>query len=325
MLIFLYGQDGFRQNEKLAEIKAKFLKEVQGADMGLVVLEGEKLTLQKVSEVSGAVSMFSRKRLVVIKNFFKHKDEKQFTPAAEYLKKQADGDHIFVLIEEMEAKDKMPKYKQGFYDWCTKQPYSQAFPRLTQSELINWIKKKVETGDGQISNDALIALMALTASDLWQIDREVDKLIHYKAGSAQTKEFKIEKADVELVVQGVFTEHIFSLIDAIGERNRQRAMKFLEEELLAGQAPEQILAMIIRQYRMILSVKDAMERGMNEREVEKEMKLNSYVMKKVLGQSRHYTVTALKNIFASLIRLEQQFKTGQIDLTAGLDLLVAKL
>lgn len=335
MLIFLYGTDSFRQHEKLRELKARFQLEVDQFGMSTETLDGEKLTVTKLSELAGAVSMFTRKRLIIIDKLFKQKDEKNFAAIADYLQKQASGDHIFILLHLAEESafapgkpEKLPKYKQGFYDWCANQPNSQAFPKLSQSELINWLKNKVSARGGQLSNDAVGALLSLTVGDLWQLEQELDKLINLKLGQKgeeKNEAFKIEMADVKAVVQGIFEEHIFALTDAIGERNKQRATKLLEEELLAGQAPEQILAMILRQYKMILSIRDGLERGLNEKELERELKLNSFVMKKVLGQARHYTVASLKTIFANLIKLEYQYKTGKVDLIIGLNLFLAKI
>ncbi len=336
MLIFIYGSDSFRQYEKLRELKAKFQHDVDQFGMSVETLDGEKLTVTKLSEVSGAVSMFTRKRLIIIDRLFKQKDEKNFAPIAEYLHKQAEGDHVFILLHTAEESafsfgkpEKLPKYKQGFYDWCVKQPMSQSFPKLSQSELINWLKNKAAERGGQLSNDAIATLLSLTIGDLWQLDQELDKLINLKQGQKSKEDksegVKIEMADVKLVVQGIFEEHIFALIDAIGERNRPRATKLLEEELLAGQAPEQILSMILRQYKMILSVRDGLERGLNEKELEKELKLNNFVMKKVVAQARHYTVINLKTIFANIVKLEYQFKTGKVDLVNGLNLFLAKL
>lgn len=335
MLIFLYGADSFRQHENLRELKDKFQREVDQFGMSIEELDGEKLTVTKLSELAGAVSMFTRKRLIIIDRLFKQKVELGFMAIAEYLQKQAAGDHIFILLHEAEESafapgkgEKLPKYKQGFYDWCAKQPLSRHFPKLGQAELINWLKKRVESRGGQISNDAVATLMAYTTGDLWQLDGELDKLVNLKLGQQAAGEaeiFKIEMADVKAVVQGNFSEHIFALIDAIGERNKSRATKLLEEELLAGQAPEQILAMILRQYKMILSVRDGLERGINEKELEREMKMNGYVMKKVSAQAKLYTVATLKTIFANLIKLEQQFKTGKIDLITGLNLFLAKM
>lgn len=334
MLIFLYGPDSFRLNEYFRELKAKFQREVDQFGFSIEELDGEKLTVTKLSEVAGAVSMFTRKRLIVIDKLFKQKDEKNFLSLAKYLQKEAQGDHIIILKYIAEEStfapgklEKLPKYKQVFFDWCLKEAKAQSFPKLSQSELINWLKDRVSARGGQLSNDAVGALLSLTAGDLWQLNQELDKLVNLKSGQMKDGKgggFKIEMADVKNVVQGIFEEHIFALTDAIGERNKARATKLLEEELMAGQAPEQILAMILRQYKLILSVRDGLERGLSEKDLERELKLHSFVLKKVSGQARHYTVANLKTIFANLIKLEYQFKTGKVDLIAGLNLFIAK-
>lgn len=327
MFIFLYGQDSFRQHERLVELRSEFIRKVGQDDSAIVDLEADKLKLDKLSEAASAVSMFTRKRLIIIRGLFLKKEEKEFIALADYLQKQATSDHVFVLTHLSQEKEKLPKYKQVFFAWCAEQTYSQAFTQLSQAELINWVKKRAEQQQAEFSNEAIVALLSLTTKDLWQLDREIDKLVHLASGLAngQPGKFKIEAALVRSVVAGVFEEHIFALTDAIGERNRARAAKLLEEELLAGQAPEQILFMIERQYRLLLSVRDGLEQGLSEKELGRSLGLADFIFKKTVNQARHYNVAMLKAIFANLIKLEQQFKTGQIDLVSGLSLFVAKV
>ena len=62
MLIFLYGEETYQTEARLAELKAKFRSEVDPQGQNLVELQGEKLGLTQLNEAAGAISMFARRR-----------------------------------------------------------------------------------------------------------------------------------------------------------------------------------------------------------------------------------------------------------------------
>lgn len=329
MLIFLYGDELFNQIKRLNELKVKFVADVDPEGLNIVELEGEKLTLPKLSDAAGAVSMFARKRFIVIRNLFNSKAEVEFKKLDEYLRKIAGGDHIIVLVDQLSVKEaaKLPKYKKGLYDFCADQKFSVCFPKLKSAELINWIRQEVKTSGGDITNDAVIVLLELVSSDMLQLSHELDKLRHYKLGITNEENglYKIESADVKLVVRGQYIEHIFALTDALSERKRGRVIKLLEEELLAGQEADSVFYMVLRQIRSLLIVRDGIERGMSEADLASALKIQSFIVRKLMGQARNFNVETLKVIFAQLIKLEYQFKSGQMDLLTGLGSILSRI
>jgi DNA polymerase-3 subunit delta len=330
MLIFLYGEESYQIEGRLRELKARFRSDVDPQGQNIVELDGEKLSFSQLNEAAGAVSMFAKRRFILLNNIFKHKAETEFKKITEYLKKIAGGDHIIVVTDSLSDKElaKLPKYKKELFDFCLGEKLSTKFAKLRPSELINWIRATVSSSGGEISNDAISLLMSLSADNLWQVSQELAKLEHYKLGQAQdeaTKGYKIEMVDVKTVVSGQYVEHIFALTDALGERRRERVIKLLEEELLAGQDPEMVFYMVMRQVRTIMLVRDALDRGMSESAVAEKLKLHGFILKKVVGQARNFRVEVLKNMFTQLVKLEYQFKTGQMDLVTGLGAILSKI
>ena len=332
MIIFLYGADTFRSRRKLNELIAKFKREVDPGGSNIAVINGEKADLGKLNEAIVSSSLLVKKRLVVIENVFENKLEAVPSQLLVQLKKHQDGpdSNIIILWSEVGANDALNKAKTELFKFLSKQKYAQEFKILSNTETAAWIKKEVEARGGKIAAAAAIELAVLTACDLWQINNEIDKLVNFKAGQKlqlgeTASDFKIEVADVAGLVAGIFDERIFTLTDALANKQRGAAAKLLEEQISSGASAEYILSMIIRQYRILLSVRQAVESGEGPRAIATHLKLHPFVAQKSLGQARNFTLGALKNLLDRLLDIDYRNKSGQADVLTSLDLLIAKL
>ena len=92
--------------------------------------------------------------------------------------------------------------------------------------------------------------------------------------------------DVRLLVPEARQANIFHMVDALGQGNGQRAMALLHHMLDDGAAPLYLLAMIVRQYRLLLQVKDLVGRGLRSAAIARELKQRDFVVDKLLRQAR---------------------------------------
>lgn len=332
MIIFLYGQDTFRSRRKLNELTAKFKHDVDPGGTNIAVINGEKADLGKLNEAIASASLLAKKRLVVIENLFANKIDALPGQFLEQLKKHQEGpdSNIIIIWSEIGAKEALNKAKTELFKFLSKQKYAQEFKILSNTETAVWIKKEVEARGGKIANAAAVELAVLTGCDLWQINNEIDKLVNLKAGQklrlgTVEQDFKIEVVDVDDLVAGVFDERIFALTDALANKQRSAATKLLEDQVNSGAAAEYILSMIIRQYRILLSVRQAVESGEGSRTIATHLKLHPFVAQKSLGQARNFTLANLKNLLDRLLEIDYKNKSGRVDVLALLNLLIARM
>jgi DNA polymerase III delta subunit len=341
MVIFLYGIDSFRARRRLNELKKAFIDKYDPQGLNILNLEGDKLNLGRLSESVGANSMFSTRRFVIIEGFLSNKDDAAFDQVRNYLEGQTKSDTIVVFLDPIAGADDArqkgrlakkataPKAKPGFKKFLIAQPHSQEFVPLKGIELSEWVRKEVKERGAEMTNDALAILVALTGGDLWQIDHELGKLIDYVKGQqlklSQEAGIKISAEIVRELVRGVFQENIFALTDAIGQRQKAQALKLLEMEIAAGQPIEQVYTMIVRQFRVLIEVRQTVESGMPQAQIAKELGLHPYVAQKSIAMAKNYSLNTLKQIFNALVRDDFRSKTGQADLLTSLETLIAKL
>jgi len=346
MIIFLYGEDNFRSRLKLNELKDKYLKEVDRSGSGLKVLAGAKAAFSEITEAVNPSSLLSKKRLIVIEDIFINKSSEIFGKLLDYLKSRGNksDDNIIIFWDEnlkmkkiknvlspfligSDGRDKpLFKAQAEFYKFLAGQKYSYGFNILSHTELAAWVKNEAAKRGGKISAAAAAALIGLAGSDGWQISNELDKLISFKAAARLTEtRLEIEVEDIKSLVRGKFSDNIFSLTDAISVKNRALAVKLLDELTESGLEGRYLLSMIIRQFKILLQIRQALDTGSGPRQLAAVLRLHPFVLQKGLAQAGGFSLAALKNILSQLIDIDYLAKSGRGDYTTGLGMLVARI
>ncbi len=327
MIIFLYGEDTFRSQRKLKELEEKFLREVDPSGNSIDKLEGEKLSLSHLRESLSSSSLFVQKRLIVIRNIFANKSESIFSPLADYLK-NFSSNNIIIFWDNISGTN-LSKNKVKLFNFLKKSNpeknhFVQEFKPLSNFQTVNWVRQEAQNRGSSISYQAANTLVSFVGNDLWRISNELDKLLYYKQ-SKEGKSNLIEVEDVRQMVRGQIDENIFSLTDALGGKNKARAIELLEEQIEAGANQVYLLSMIIRQFKILLQVKEAVEAGLSSRKIINFLDLHPFVVQKSLTQSRYFSRELLKKILIYLIEADKKMKSSRVDLRDILGVMIAKI
>lgn len=322
MIIFAYGADTFRSRRWIQELKNKFTRDIDPLAQSLNIIDGQTTTLKEINEKVNTGSLFVKKRLTVIENIFKNKKSDIFTGLIEYLKKlSAANDNIIIFRdEELNTKEKPLRAEaKKLFTFLTKQPYAQEFAALNNSQLLSFIKKETSAYQKNMDLAGATKLISLTSGDLWIISNEIKKLANYTATDS------ITSADVEKMVAGAYDENIFALTDAISAKNKGAAATLLEEQYAAGLSDEYLLTMLIRQFKILLQIRSAIDSKTSPADIATKLRLHPFVVKKGLLQAKNFSATELKNHLNYLINLDFLNKTGQANIKTKLILLISSL
>ena len=324
MIIFLYGPDTFRSRQKLKEIRQNFQNKVDADSSSISVLDGAKIGIKEIAEQINTGSLFVSKRLVIIEDFFNNKQEKIFTELKEYLEKQKLADlkegNVLIFIDgELNTKASPIKAKTKIlFNFLSGQKLSQEFKRLNNSQLSNFVKEEFVKENRKISSTAIAELIARYQGDLWQISKEIKKLILYKT------EGQIESKNLEEVGSHLYGEDVFSFTDALGARNSKLAIRIFEEQISAGVSLDQLLAMIIRHFKILIQIK-SFDGKKTSGAIASELGIHPFVVTKSITQAKNFSEQELMNLFNQLIFLDHANKSGQKDLMNGLTLFLVSL
>ncbi|MFA7087851.1 MAG: DNA polymerase III subunit delta [Patescibacteria group bacterium] len=322
MIIFAYGADSFRSRRFVKELKNKFTDNVDPDATSLDIIDGQTATLKEVADKITTGSLFVKKRLVIVNNIFKNKKEKIFSDLLNYLKTFTDDQENIIIFRNEDGEKELGSLKadaKKLHDFLKKQQYSQEFKSLDNGQLLSFIKKEMASYGKEISAPAASLLIALTDGDLWQIAGEIRKL------SSRTNEDKISTEEVKEMVAGSFNENIFALTDAISAKNKNRAISLLEEQYAAGLSDEYLITMFIRQFKILLQIRAALDNNLNPEKIKESLKLHPFVIKKGIGQAANFSPLTLKKFLNQLVYLDFMNKTGQGNIKTELTLLISDL
>lgn len=335
MLYLLHGTDEFTRSEELGKLKQK-LGDPTVVSLNTTVLDGRKLTLAALIQACDALPFMAKRRLVIVEGLWsrfepaeggKAKEKPPKTPATdtalvkgllEYLPRLPETTGL-VFVENRSLHKVNPAFQAVPSEQKT--AYVKEFTPPEAGELSRWIERRMKAKGGEIMPQAAQELARFAGSDLRQLDQELDKLWAHA-----NFERPVSVTDVRDLVNATQTDSIFALVDAIGLRQREKAMRVLHELLEAGAAPAYLLTMIERQFRILLQVKDMQARGCSSAEMQKTLGIrHSFIIDKSMRQAQNFSMAALESIYGHLADVEQKIKTGEIEDLLALDLLVIEL
>jgi DNA polymerase III subunit delta len=325
MIIFLYGEDSFRSNQKILELKEKFL-ESSPAGAGLSIFDySDKNFRDKLLDILDIPNLLSPKRLVIIKSLISNGSPDEQKEVLGYLEKKSSSvkenkDLILIFWEEGLPKKNNILYK--FLESKALEAKKQNFEKLSGQKINQWVLKRFKELDpkASITNSALEKLAAFSGGDVHALNSEIQKLINFSGGA------RIEDRDVAEIVNSNLNISIFNMIDALGSNNKEEAAKLLHEHLKRGADPFYLFSMFVYQFRNLLKVADLKDRSDGgEYEIARMAGLHPFVVKKSLAQIRNFTFSKLKDIYQQLAELDTKIKTGKIDIQLALDKFLIEL
>lgn len=316
MILFLYGKDTYRSNQRLKEIIVQHQK-AEKKELNLIYFDFGKLNLreddyQRVQDEIQSLSIFYGKKLIIIKNAASNESfqEKFFKNAKRFI----NSKDVILFFEEGEVPEKNRLVK-----FLRNHGSSEEFELLEGEKLKKWAEKEFKGYQTKIDPKALSLLLDFVGNDLWQLSNEIKKIINYK------KKQEIEVEDIELLVRPKVEAAIFETIDAIASRNKKRALSLIHKHLERGDPPLYLLSMINFQFRNLLMVKSQKFNVYYPAMISKKLGIHPYVARKAVEQSKRFSLGELKKIYQKIFQLDLAIKTGKLDGGTALDLFISEV
>ncbi len=334
MYYIFHGPDDFSRAEEVKKLRAK-MGDPQFADLNTTLLDGRSTTFSELRHHTDAIPFLSDKRLVIVEGMLSRLDprqKKQEGDSEETVEEESNpelarllADYLpnlpettrLVFVENKTLAKNNPILKLAQKE--KKAAFIRLFKTPEVQDLPDWIVERAAAKGGRIEFNAANELALAIGPDLHALDNELEKLIVYCSDRS------IGRAEVRLLVAPVQEQSIFELVDTLGKRDTTRALDLLHEQLSHNAAPLYLLAMITRQYRLLLQVRDLAARGMNGSQIREQLGLHPFAATKVLEQSRNYTIEQLEQIYHKLLEVDLAMKTSSGDPTVNLDVLVVEL
>jgi DNA polymerase-3 subunit delta len=327
MFYLFHGEDEFSRSETLAALREK-MGDPGLAELNTTVFDGSKVTLGELQHACGSVPFMADRRLVIVEGLLTRLESKAKEGAlpawqkeyleelTQYLQRLPETTRL-IFVEDRSISKNNPVLRLALAD---ERGHVKEFNSPQGRALNRWIEERVRKKGGQINPAAVETLAAFVGNDLRLLDQETEKLIAYADWARP-----ISEDDVRLLVSYVREANVFDMVDALGQRDGQQAAKLLHQLLDEGEHPLALLGMIVRQFRIMIQVKELNGQGLNQQEIAARLKLHRFVVKKAVRQAMNFSMEQLEAIYRKLLETDVAIKTGQMDDVLALDMLVVGL
>mgnify|MGYP002626224667 FL=1 len=156
-------------------------------------------------------------------------------------------------------------------------------------------------------------------TDMSNISTELEKLICYCIDRDE-----ITEADIEAVCANWLTNRIFAMTDAIVEKNQKRAIDLYYDLLALKEPPAKILALITRQFNLMLQVKEMYTNRRDNASIASAVKLAPFLVGKYINWSKGYTYEELKEALELCATNDEAVKTGKLDYVISVEMVIVK-
>ena len=161
-------------------------------------------------------------------------------------------------------------------------------------------------------------LIETVGTNMQDLINEVRKLIEY-AGENGT----IQKEDIDALAIKKSDSIIFDLTDSLGKRQIKYALQVYSELAKTPSDRQMILIQLYRHFKKLYLLKNTE----NDSEIISNLKLKpnqTFLVRKYKEQAGHFKTEDLKNILKELIKIDEKYKIGEIDLSIGIELVLCK-
>ncbi|MEX1255281.1 MAG: DNA polymerase III subunit delta [Dehalococcoidia bacterium] len=326
MIAAFYGKNDFSAHEALDALRTELDSDGALGD-NTVRVDGASAKPDELLVVCQTLPFMSARRLVVVHDLMRRFEPQQGarrsrrkTPAAlgaweSFAAALSDLPQATALVfMEGDISDANP-----FLKALPPDARVQAFAPPKQGEVAMWIKRRAERHGVALDARAIAALAALVGNQLWTLDTEIQKLGVYAGGGAVTGD------DVRALVSFAREPSVFAMVDATIEGRSGAALDLLQRLLAEGEPPQRLLTMVARQYRLLIQTKDLMAKRLRAPEIAGRLRMQGFVVQKLLQQAPAYSIDRLRAAYRMLLDADLSIKRGQFDEETALQLLLVEL
>ncbi len=312
-LVYLFdGEEEFLKEEKVCKLAQDLLSEPT-KDLNKTVFFAQDVDGPTIVSHARTLPFLSSKRLIVVK------EVERLSPVDEdlivsYLKNPTKTTCLVLETKKADRKGKLYQAARSYGRIIS-------FDRLYEDQIDRWIGSRVRNFGKSISFEAREALRENIGGNLGTLSQAIEKVITYVG-----KKDEISAGDIEEVVGKSAKSRIFDLTDAIGRKQKARALKILHDLVGDGKNAPEVIGMLFWQLRRITRAKRLLTQGhLPRQKLASELKVHSSFLDDFIAQTRNFRMEELERGIELLLEADAKTKTGRMAQDVALELLVVRL
>lgn len=313
-----YGADEPTLKEKLKTFIAKAVDPAT-ADLNTSKLDGSSAELGDIQSAASSLPFLAETRLVLVENITESNSGRAaIDELAKLIPTLPDWARVVFVETGMHDSnsdtDSARKRKTSRRSALKKlvqivenDPRGKVYEFSLPNDPRKWLTQRAATHAAVLEPPAAQLLAERVGEDLVLADTELAKLAAYANNRP------ISAKDVELLTPFTPEANIFHMVDALGKRDGQAALTLFRQLTDSGDEPMRLFSMIVRQFRLLLMMRDHLDSGGSINNASQALGLSDFVAKKIADQARRYTMPQLERIYHVLLETDLSMKGGVSD------------
>ena len=281
--------------ERVVDAVRKAVDSMGAPGFNVEVFDGKGLDAARVISAARTLPMMADTRLVLVRHVDAMTPTEQ-THLAEYLNDPSESTCLVATATKLDGRAKLAKAAKK------KGVLIDAKP-LRGRELREFIRAEATAREHNIAPQAIEALLDAVGDDLAAIDDAMERLSLF-VGAGQ----RIDADAVMMCVTRIRVESIWSLVDAIGLKDRRKGIAAAQSLLDDREPPLRLLAMVARQLRIVARMREALSEGLRPQDAAKRAGAPPFKASDLTESARRFTADSLGRAFTLIAETDRALK-----------------
>ncbi|MCC3375658.1 DNA polymerase III subunit delta [Cohnella sp. REN36] len=314
------GLETYRMNE-FTERLAALLAEPEHREMAVVRFDTAEHSLDTILEEAQTLPFLVPNKLILVRDnvvFGSGRDsakvEHRTDKLMDYFRQPMDSSVLVFLVaaEKLDERKKLTKRakEDGFV---------VTFAPLQPEELVQWACGRATKQGRTMEPAAAEELLKRVGTEMGALAAETDKLCLH-AGDKGT----VTAAAVAELVPASTEQSVFKLTEEIASLRTDRAIALYYDLLKQREEPIKLMALLVRQFRHMLFVKELGKMGYSPQQMAGQLGLHPYAVKITAEQAKGFSAGRLTVLLNRLAELDYEMKSGRVDKTLGLEMFLLR-
>lgn len=322
-VLCFYGAEDFLMDWAVEQVINKYVDE-SARELDVQMIDGETIQAAEIIGAARAFSMFSDKRVIIIRNYlpmYRKSSDVDGDALLEFCSQKQDSSIVIFRLESKYTDDLTAYGKK-----LVKAASSYDFATLERADLKAFINKRIHAAGKLIGHREMDYLIDLSGYynknseyHLNNFDSDLEKITNACEGD------QISVSLIEELLIGKEDKYVFNLVDAIMTGNKTKAMELAETIITEDDGAVPVLALLTKQFEIMYDSLELSKDGLSMSQIAKQTGINEFRLKKAYQAARKMDIERIRQILIQAYNLDRDIKSGNIDKDVAFELLLISI
>jgi DNA polymerase III delta subunit len=286
------GENSFALGQAISQLTKGFV--AKHGMFALQRIDGEEADFAMLQQALTSLSLLAPHQMIIVRSPGKNA---LFSEHLEQLSLEIPARTDVVIIEpKLDKRLQYYKYLKAHTDF-------REFPELDNNSLAHWLISEAKARNGSIDPGDARYLIERVGMNQQLLSNELDKLLLYDQ--------HITRRSIDILTDSTPQSTIFDLLEAAFSGQAEKALTLYAQQRTLKIEPQQIIAMLGWQLRVLAVIKTAGDRPMAR--IAAEARISPFVIQKSQRIAQKLSITELKTLIANLLNIDTRLKSSLVN------------